>query len=128
MSSSLKAKTTIQNVLCQGIIIKYDSQQRRLGIAALVNLFKWQGIWGRAATHSDFFVERSTTNGQARSSCAVASGASRAAVDVIVEKCMLPELNVGDWLMIDDMGAYTTASINVQRFRKTEVIYIEKAM
>ncbi|GIY97442.1 ornithine decarboxylase, partial [Caerostris extrusa] len=47
-------------------------------------------------------------NGQARSSTPVASGASRDPVDLITEKCKLPDLKVGDWLTMDDMGAYTT--------------------
>jgi len=27
--------------------------------------------------------------------------------DVVCESCLLPELNVGDWLVFDRMGAYT---------------------
>ncbi|GIY62174.1 ornithine decarboxylase [Caerostris darwini] len=46
-------------------------------------------------------------------------------VDVIVEKCKLPHLKVGDWLTIDDMGAYTiVCSSTFNGFEKTEVKYI----
>ncbi|GIX83949.1 ornithine decarboxylase [Caerostris extrusa] len=136
----LKAKTTIQNVLCQGIIIKYDSQQRRLGIAALVNLFKWQDQKSctllmrvfMACLFLMYLINQNVNlrlerNGQARSSCSSSIwGQSCDAVDVIVEKCMLPELKVGDWLTIDDMGAYTTAASTFNGFEKTEVIYISR--
>jgi ornithine decarboxylase len=30
-------------------------------------------------------------------------------LDTVVTGYQLPEMNVGDWLLFDDMGAYTTA-------------------
>ncbi|GIY87242.1 ornithine decarboxylase [Caerostris extrusa] len=36
-------------------------------------------------------------------------GQSCDVMDKIVDECMLPELNIGDWLTIDDMGAYSIA-------------------
>ncbi|GIY80950.1 antizyme inhibitor 2 [Caerostris extrusa] len=43
-------------------------------------------------------------------------------VDLVVEKCMLPDLNIGDWLTVDDMGAYSIAcSSTFNGFEKTEV-------
>ncbi|GIX86323.1 ornithine decarboxylase [Caerostris extrusa] len=46
---------------------------------------------------------------QARNSCPVVWGQSCDPVDLVVEKCMLPDLNIGDWLTVDDMGAYSIA-------------------
>jgi ornithine decarboxylase len=31
-------------------------------------------------------------------------------LDMVVTGYQLPEMNVGDWLVFDDMGAYTTAA------------------
>ncbi|GFR12203.1 ornithine decarboxylase, partial [Trichonephila clavata] len=46
-------------------------------------------------------------------------------LDIIVESCMLPELDVGDWLMFPNMGAYTNAcSTQFNGFEKTGVKYV----
>ncbi|GFS50162.1 ornithine decarboxylase [Trichonephila clavipes] len=46
-------------------------------------------------------------------------------LDILVESCMLPELEVGDWLMFPNMGAYTSAcSTQFNGFEKTGVKYI----
>ncbi|GBM63234.1 Ornithine decarboxylase [Araneus ventricosus] len=46
-------------------------------------------------------------------------------VDLIVKRSMIPELKVGDWLLIEEMGAYTTSCASTYcGFEKTEVKYI----
>ncbi|GBM69736.1 Ornithine decarboxylase [Araneus ventricosus] len=43
-------------------------------------------------------------------------------IDLIMKKCMLPELHVGDWIVFEEMGAYTTAcSTTFNGFEKTRV-------
>ncbi|GIY62173.1 ornithine decarboxylase [Caerostris darwini] len=52
-------------------------------------------------------------------------GQSCDVVDKIVDECMLPDLNIGDWLTIDDMGAYSIAcATTFNGFEKTKVNYI----
>lgn len=46
-------------------------------------------------------------------------------MDVIVHHHLLPELNVGDWIFVTDMGAYTLASASTfNGFKLSEVRYI----
>uniref|UniRef100_A0A3P8XMB1 ornithine decarboxylase n=1 Tax=Esox lucius TaxID=8010 RepID=A0A3P8XMB1_ESOLU len=46
-------------------------------------------------------------------------------VDVVVKNTFLPELQVGDWLLIDNMGAYTHCiSTTFNGFRKTPIYYV----
>ncbi|CAL1284252.1 unnamed protein product, partial [Larinioides sclopetarius] len=46
-------------------------------------------------------------------------------VDLIFKRCMLPELKVGDWLLIEEMGGYTTScATTYSGFEKTGVKYI----
>ncbi|XP_055945493.1 ornithine decarboxylase-like [Argiope bruennichi] len=52
-------------------------------------------------------------------------GQSFEPVDLIVERCMIPELKVGDWLLMEEMGAYTTScATTFSGFAKTEVKYL----
>ncbi|CAL1284253.1 unnamed protein product [Larinioides sclopetarius] len=45
--------------------------------------------------------------------------------DLIVKKCMLPELKVGDWIVFEEMGAYTSAcATNFNGFEKTGVKHV----
>ncbi|XP_061116106.1 ornithine decarboxylase 1-like [Conger conger] len=45
--------------------------------------------------------------------------------DCIVEQCILPDLQVGEWLLFHNMGAYTvTVSSTFNGFQKPEVHYI----
>ncbi len=45
-------------------------------------------------------------------------------IDCIGRDVLLPEMNVGDWLVYEDMGAYTMcAASNFNGFRKSTVIY-----
>ncbi|XP_034152217.1 ornithine decarboxylase 1-like isoform X2 [Esox lucius] len=46
-------------------------------------------------------------------------------VDVVVKNTFLPELQVGDWLLIDNMGAYTHCiSTTFNGFKKTPIYYV----
>ncbi|TRZ02660.1 hypothetical protein DNTS_024396 [Danionella cerebrum] len=45
--------------------------------------------------------------------------------DQIVEHCSLPDLQLGDWILFENMGAYTvTLSTTFNGFQKTEIHYI----
>ncbi|GBM63229.1 Ornithine decarboxylase [Araneus ventricosus] len=45
--------------------------------------------------------------------------------DLIVKKCMIPELQVGDWIVFEEMGAYTSAcATNFNGFEKTGVKHV----
>ncbi|RXN24398.1 nucleolar 10 [Labeo rohita] len=46
-------------------------------------------------------------------------------LDRIVEQCNLPDLQVGDWLLFENMGAYTVAaSSTFNGFQKPDIYYI----
>ncbi|XP_054469564.1 ornithine decarboxylase [Anoplopoma fimbria] len=46
-------------------------------------------------------------------------------LDRIVEQCYLPDLQVGDWLVFDNMGAYTVAaSSTFNGFQRPEIHYV----
>ncbi|XP_027028413.2 ornithine decarboxylase-like isoform X2 [Tachysurus fulvidraco] len=46
-------------------------------------------------------------------------------VDLIVELCTLPDLQVGDWLWFENMGAYTVAaSSTFNGFQKPDIYYV----
>jgi hypothetical protein len=46
-------------------------------------------------------------------------------IDVILERCRLPELEVGDWIIFDNMGAYTRAAASpFNGFQPPAVQYI----
>ncbi|XP_065123488.1 ornithine decarboxylase 1-like isoform X2 [Paramisgurnus dabryanus] len=46
-------------------------------------------------------------------------------LDRIVEQCSLPDMQVGDWLLFENMGAYTMAtSTNFNGFQKPDIDYI----
>lgn len=46
-------------------------------------------------------------------------------LDRIVEQCTLPDLQVGDWLIFENMGAYTvTASSTFNGFQKPDLLYV----
>lgn len=46
-------------------------------------------------------------------------------LDRIVEQCKLPDLQVGDWLLFDNMGAYTVAaSSTFNGFQAPEISYV----
>jgi ornithine decarboxylase len=43
-------------------------------------------------------------------------------LDTVVTGYQLPEMSVGDWLVFDDMGAYTTAlASNFNGFSTTDI-------
>jgi len=45
-------------------------------------------------------------------------------MDCITRSCMMPELNVGDWMYFDGMGAYTNAAASCfNGFRKSRILY-----
>ncbi|KAJ3120283.1 Antizyme inhibitor 1 [Physocladia obscura] len=45
-------------------------------------------------------------------------------IDCITQEGLLPELNVGDWMYFENMGAYTLAAASkFNGFKKTEIIY-----
>lgn len=45
-------------------------------------------------------------------------------MDCITRKEMLPELDVGDWLYFENMGAYTCAAASAfNGFKKSDIIY-----
>lgn len=53
------------------------------------------------------------------------SGQTCDPMDIIVDSCMLPELEQGDWLMFPNMGAYTSScSTEFNGFAKTGVKYV----
>ncbi|XP_072044148.1 ornithine decarboxylase-like [Amphiura filiformis] len=43
--------------------------------------------------------------------------------DVIIDECMLPKLEVGDWMVFEDMGAYTCMSTDFNGFNKKFFYY-----
>ncbi|XP_072037466.1 ornithine decarboxylase-like [Amphiura filiformis] len=43
--------------------------------------------------------------------------------DVIVDECMLPKLDVGDWMVFEDMGAYTCMTTGFNGFKKRFFYY-----
>ncbi|XP_048830516.1 ornithine decarboxylase isoform X2 [Brienomyrus brachyistius] len=46
-------------------------------------------------------------------------------LDRIVEQCVLPDLQLGDWLLFDNMGAYTVAaSSTFNGFQKPDIYYV----
>lgn len=46
-------------------------------------------------------------------------------MDRIIESCMLPSMDVGDWLLFEEMGAYTVAAAsNFNGFQQPEVHFI----
>lgn len=46
-------------------------------------------------------------------------------LDRIVEQCSLPDMQVGDWLLFENMGAYTVAaSSTFNGFQKPDIHYI----
>ncbi|CAN9502039.1 unnamed protein product [Ophioblennius macclurei] len=46
-------------------------------------------------------------------------------LDRIVEQCKLPEMQVGDWLLFDNMGAYTVAAASTfNGFQAPEISYV----
>lgn len=46
-------------------------------------------------------------------------------LDRIVEQCDLPELQVGDWLLFENMGAYTVAaSSTFNGFQRPDIHYV----
>lgn len=46
-------------------------------------------------------------------------------LDRIVEQCSLPDMQVGDWLLFENMGAYTVAaSSTFNGFQKPDIYYI----
>lgn len=46
-------------------------------------------------------------------------------LDRIVEQCDLPELQVGDWLVFENMGAYTVAaSSTFNGFQRPDIHYV----
>ncbi|XP_068194372.1 ornithine decarboxylase [Antennarius striatus] len=46
-------------------------------------------------------------------------------LDRIVEQCSLPDLQVGDWLVFEDMGAYTVAAAsNFNGFQTPDIHYV----
>ncbi|KAJ8387933.1 hypothetical protein AAFF_G00148670 [Aldrovandia affinis] len=46
-------------------------------------------------------------------------------LDRIVEQCILPDLQLGDWLLFDNMGAYTVAaSSTFNGFQKPDIHYV----
>lgn len=46
-------------------------------------------------------------------------------LDRIVEQCSLPDKQVGDWLLFENMGAYTVAaSSTFNGFQKPDIHYI----
>ncbi|XP_064159141.1 ornithine decarboxylase-like [Anguilla rostrata] len=52
-------------------------------------------------------------------------GQSCAGLDRIVEQCILPDLQVGEWLLFHNMGAYTiTMSSNFNGFQKPDIHYV----
>lgn len=46
-------------------------------------------------------------------------------LDRIVEQCCLPDMQVGDWLVFENMGAYTVAaSSTFNGFQRPDIHYI----
>ncbi|EDV23538.1 uncharacterized protein TRIADDRAFT_27475 [Trichoplax adhaerens] len=46
-------------------------------------------------------------------------------LDCVMKECMLPELDVGDWMYFEDMGAYTAAAAsNFNGFQKPLAYYV----
>lgn len=46
-------------------------------------------------------------------------------LDRIVEQCDLPDLQVGDWLVFENMGAYTVAaSSTFNGFQRPDIHYV----
>ncbi len=46
-------------------------------------------------------------------------------LDRIVEQCNLPDLQVGDWLVFENMGAYTVAaSSTFNGFQRPDIHYV----
>jgi ornithine decarboxylase len=55
-------------------------------------------------------------------------GPSCDSLDVIAKEYLMPELEVGDWLMFENMGAYTTcAASEFNGFRTTMTIFVKEA-
>ncbi|XP_039511506.1 ornithine decarboxylase-like [Pimephales promelas] len=52
-------------------------------------------------------------------------GQTCAGLDRIVEQCSLPDMQVGDWLLFENMGAYTVAaSSTFNGFQKPDIHYV----
>lgn len=46
-------------------------------------------------------------------------------LDRIVEQCDLPDLQVGDWLVFENMGAYTVAAASTfNGFQRPDIHYV----
>lgn len=46
-------------------------------------------------------------------------------LDRIVERCGLPELQVGDWMLFENMGAYTVAAASTfNGFQRPTIHYV----
>jgi ornithine decarboxylase len=45
-------------------------------------------------------------------------------LDRIVERCNLPEMHVGDWMLIENMGAYTVAASTFNGFQRPNIYYV----
>lgn len=47
-------------------------------------------------------------------------------IDCISKSCLLPELDVGDWMVFEGMGAYSNAAASCfNGFKKSRLIYLE---
>ncbi|KAJ1918242.1 Ornithine decarboxylase [Mycoemilia scoparia] len=91
--------------------------------------------------HQVVYPEAVTCNGQlydSRNDCGANSGSSSSSyecsiwgptcdsIDCIVPKTDMPELNVGDWLLFRNMGAYTLcAASQFNGFEKSTIVYID---
>lgn len=46
-------------------------------------------------------------------------------LDRIVERCDLPEMHVGDWMLFENMGAYTVAAASTfNGFQRPTIYYV----
>lgn len=55
-------------------------------------------------------------------------GPSCDSLDMITKDFLLPEIDVGDWLIFDNMGAYTTcAASDFNGFRTTKMFFVKEA-
>ncbi|XP_049925253.1 ornithine decarboxylase-like [Epinephelus moara] len=74
-----------------------------------------------AHTKVEPYIQRAVESSEQRY-CSVIWGPTCDSIDKVTDSCWIPELHVGDWLLIDNMGAYSVAlSSDFNGFEKAHI-------
>uniref|UniRef100_A0A3P8ZK87 Orn/DAP/Arg decarboxylase 2 C-terminal domain-containing protein n=1 Tax=Esox lucius TaxID=8010 RepID=A0A3P8ZK87_ESOLU len=124
------AVTLAANVIAKKVIMEeLSSFNGKEGTGDPTNLtmmyYLNDGVYGSIMWHEVTFIYVQKPKPDEPVYPCVIWGPTCDSVDVVVKNTFLPELQVGDWLLIDNMGAYTHCiSTTFNGFKKTPIYYV----